>query len=157
VTRPGAGGHYAAVSIIIKFFVAPDDPAATDVLDAGPEGVFESLVLGNFNVAEAVVEWESILTDRSFEELVEIDEPRIVCEVGAGSACIVFAVSSALRDKLAAAEDAGLDDLAFEWVRQRAEQGDVFELELARVILGELAGLARSASRQRYELYCWMA
>jgi hypothetical protein len=145
------------VSIIIEFFMAPDDAAATGVLDAGPGGVFESFPLGNFDVSVAVVEWQSILTGRSFEELVAIGEPRIVSEVAAGSLRMVFAVSPALRAELFAVEEARLDDVVFEWVRQRADQGEEFDPEMARMILGDLAGLTRTASKQGYELYCWMA
>jgi hypothetical protein len=147
-------GHHAWVSIIIKFFMAPDDAAAAGVLDGGPEGVFESLVLGNFDVGGAVIEWESILTGRSFEELVSMDEPRIVCKADSGS--LVFAVSSALRDGLGAADDALLNDLAVEWIRRQAEEGSEFEPDVARLILGDVADLARSTSQRGYELYCWM-
>jgi hypothetical protein len=105
----------------------------------------------------AVVEWQSILTGRSFEELVAIGEPRIVSEVAAGSLRMVFAVSPALRAELFAVEEARLDDVVFEWVRQRADQGEEFDPEMARMILGDLAGLTRTASKQGYELYCWMA
>jgi hypothetical protein len=152
--QPGTDGHHAWMSIIIKFFMAPDNAAATGVLDSGPEGVLESLILGNFDVHGATIEWESILTGRSFEELVSMDEPRIVAEADSGS--LVFAVSSALRDGLGAADDALLNDLAIEWSRREAEKGSEFELDVARLILGEVADLARSTSRRGYDLYCWM-
>jgi hypothetical protein len=152
VTR--SNGHYATVSIIIEFFVAPDDAAASEVLDAGPEGVFESLAVGNFEVDEALIEWESIVTGRSFEELASMDQPRVVAEAASGS--LVFAVSPALRDELATAAKGRLDELASEWVLRQAGEGTEFEPDLAKLILGDLAGLARSANRQKYELYCWM-
>ncbi|MFB0619519.1 hypothetical protein [Streptomyces sp. AGS-58] len=41
------------MSIVIKFFVAPDAEAAAAVAEGGPDGVFESLTFGNFDV-EAV-------------------------------------------------------------------------------------------------------
>ncbi|WP_370088398.1 hypothetical protein [Streptacidiphilus sp. MAP12-16] len=52
------------MSIVIKFFVAPDAEAAAAVAEGGPDGVFESLTFGNFDVEEALIEWEGIFTGR---------------------------------------------------------------------------------------------
>jgi hypothetical protein len=142
------------VSTIIEFFAAPTDAAAAGVTDGGPEGVFESLVMGNFDVDGAVIEWESILTGRTFEELVSTGEPRTVAE--ADGQCGVFAVSSVLRDALGAADDARLDDLASEWFRRQAGTPGGVDLDVARLILGDVADLARSSSRRGHELYCWI-
>ncbi|WP_260613572.1 hypothetical protein [Streptomyces sp. WAC07061] len=66
------------MSTIVKFFVALDDTAASLVLQTGPGRAFESLSFGNFDPEEAMVEWECLLADGSFEELLEAGEPRIV-------------------------------------------------------------------------------
>jgi hypothetical protein len=151
------GGQDAAVSIIIEFFIAPDDAAAAGVLDAGAEGVFESVPFGNFVAGTAVIEWESILTGRSFADLVALGMPRIVADSGDESLRLVFAFSSALRTELAAADDARLDDVASEWVRRDASDGGAFDLEMARLILGDVAGLARLAVQEGHEVYCRLA
>ncbi|MEV8547544.1 hypothetical protein [Streptomyces sp. NPDC051572] len=60
---------------IIKFFVAPDHDAAA-VVEVGPDGVFESLTFGNFDAEEALIEWESIVTGQTFEDLVAVEIPK---------------------------------------------------------------------------------
>ncbi|MFC9398663.1 hypothetical protein ACFTWS_36800 [Streptomyces sp. NPDC057027] len=68
------------MSIVIKFFVAPDAEAAAAVAEGGPDGVFESLTFGNFDAEEALIEWEGIFTGRSFEEaLDDVITPRGHC------------------------------------------------------------------------------
>jgi hypothetical protein len=42
-------GHHAWVSIIVKFFIAPDDTSAAGIVDRGPTGLFDSLTGGNFD------------------------------------------------------------------------------------------------------------
>jgi hypothetical protein len=44
------------VSIVVKFFMAPDRGAASAVVEGGPDGVFESLTFGNFDAGEALLE-----------------------------------------------------------------------------------------------------
>ncbi|MFK0238020.1 hypothetical protein [Streptomyces vinaceus] len=44
------------MSIIVKFFVAPDDTSAGMALQTGPGRAFESLSFGNFDPEEAVIE-----------------------------------------------------------------------------------------------------
>ncbi|MFE9138502.1 hypothetical protein [Streptomyces sp. NPDC007355] len=66
------------MSIIVRFFVAPDDTSAGLALQSGPGRAFESLSFGNFDPEEAVVEWECLLVGGSSWELIEAGEPRIV-------------------------------------------------------------------------------
>ncbi|WP_285623237.1 hypothetical protein [Actinoallomurus iriomotensis] len=145
------------MSIIVEFFVAPDDAAAAGVLDAGPEGVFESVPFGNFVAGTAVIEWESILTGRASADLVALGMPRIVADARDGGLSLVFAFSSALRSELAAADDARLDRVASEWARRDAVDGDAFDPEMARIILDDVAGLARLAEQDDHEVYCRLA
>ncbi|WP_344439677.1 hypothetical protein [Kitasatospora nipponensis] len=145
------------MSIIIKFFVAPDDEAAAAVVDHGPDEAFESLVFGNFDVEEAMIEWESILTGRSFDELVEADEPAVVADPGDGEGPMVLAASKVLQDALAAANVPRLVEVGELWVQERAAEGEVFDPEVATRILGDLAELARSIGRRGGSLYCWVA
>ncbi|WP_411108763.1 hypothetical protein [Streptomyces sp. c-19] len=110
------------MSIIVKFFVAPDDTSASLALQSGPGPAFESLSFGNFDPEEAVLEWECLLAGGSFEELLEAGEPRIVAGQD-NDGCVVFAISPRLSTALADAEHAGLRDVAASWIRLRAEDG----------------------------------
>jgi hypothetical protein len=145
------------VSIIINFFVAPDHEAAAAVVGHGPDGVFESLAFGNFDASEAMIEWESIFTGHSFEELVDADEPVVVADLDDGEGPTVFVASKALRHALAAANLSRLAEVSELWVQERAAVGEEFDLEIATEILGELARLARSIAGREDGLYCWMA
>ncbi|XUL86384.1 hypothetical protein ACQ86D_06475 [Streptomyces galilaeus] len=93
------------MSIIIRFFLAPDRAAAAVVVEGGPDGVFELLTYGNFDAEEALAEWESIFTGRSFEELVAADEPEVVADPGDGEGPVILAASRVLQDALAAADE----------------------------------------------------
>jgi hypothetical protein len=104
------------VSIVIKFFVAPDAEAAAAVAEGGPDGVFESLTFGNFDVEEALIEWEGIFTGRSFEEVLDNDVPETVVDPDDGEGPLVLAVSGTLRDALCTAVEPGsLKSAGCEW------------------------------------------
>ncbi|MER6517589.1 hypothetical protein ABT246_12080 [Streptomyces sp. NPDC001553] len=145
------------MSIIIKFFIAPDDFSAARVVDSGPAGVFGSLACGNFDASEAVIEWESLLTGQSFEALVAADEPRTVADPGDGDGPLLFVVSAALQGALAGASPARLAEVGGLWIQERAAEGEVFDPEMVGELLSDLADLARTAHGQGHGLYCWMA
>ncbi|MEV0186014.1 hypothetical protein AB0I54_43175, partial [Streptomyces sp. NPDC050625] len=134
------------MSIIVKFFMAPDDASAALALKTGP-GRVASLSFGNFDPEEAVVEWECLLAGGSFEELVEAGEPRIVADQGDGG-CVVFAISPRLSAALAEAERSQLRDVAVSWATQRAEDGEVIGTEIAD---GILVSCARDPSAEAGE------
>ncbi|MFE5947121.1 hypothetical protein [Streptomyces sp. NPDC056480] len=144
------------MSIIVKFFVAPDDTSASLTLQTGPGRAFESLSFGNFDPEEAVVEWECLMADGSFEELVEAGEPRIVAGQD-HDGCVVFAISPRLSTALADATPSRLSDVSASWTQLRAEDGEVIDTEIAEAIVGELAALVTSARRQNQSVYCWVA
>jgi hypothetical protein len=108
------------VSIIIKFFVAPDHDAAAAVVEGGPDGVFESLAYGNFDAEEALIEWESIFIGRNFEDLVTDEEPGVVADPGDGEGPVLLAASRSLRDALATADEHRLVEVSRLWVAERA-------------------------------------
>ncbi|MGQ4727929.1 MULTISPECIES: hypothetical protein [Streptomyces] len=144
------------MSIIVKFFAAPDDTAAALYLGTGPGQGCESLSLGNFDPLGAVVEWQSLLTGSSLEDVVEADEPRVIGgEEGDG--CLVFAISSDLATALADAEGSTLRDAADAWARLRAEEGEIIDGEIADAIMSDVAALVGSARRQGQGVYCWVA
>ncbi len=140
----------------MKFFVAPDDTSASLALQTGPGRAFESLSFGNFDPEEAVVEWECLLADGSFEDLVEAGEPRIIAGLD-DEGCVVFAISPRLSSALAEATHSRLSDVAASWTQLRAEDGEVIDTEIADVIVGDLAALVTSARRQNQSVYCWVA
>ncbi|WP_329549813.1 hypothetical protein OG548_44215 [Streptomyces sp. NBC_01356] len=143
------------MSIIVEFFVAPDDASAALTLQTGP-GRVESLSFGNFDPEEAVVDWECLLAGGCFEELVEAGEPHIVADQGDGG-CVVFAISARLSAALADAERSQLRDVAVLWAAQRAQDGEVIDTETADGILSDLATLVSSARRRSQGVYCWVA
>ncbi|MGN5392434.1 hypothetical protein [Streptomyces sp. JL7001] len=144
------------MSIIVKFFVAPDDTSAGLALKTGPGRAFESLAFGNFDPEEAVVEWECLLAGGSFEELVEAGEPRIVAGQD-NDGCVVFAISTRLTTALTDAGHSRLRDVAAPWAQLRAEDGEVIDTEIADGIVGDLAALVTSARRQNQSVCCWVA
>ncbi|KUL69601.1 MULTISPECIES: hypothetical protein [unclassified Streptomyces] len=144
------------MSIIVKFFVAPDDTSAALTLQTGPGRAFESLSFGNFDPEEAVIEWECLLAGGSFEELVDAGEPRIVAGQD-NDGCVVFAISPRLSTALADAGLSRLRDIAASWAQLRAEDGEAIDTEIAQAIVGELAGLVSTARRQDHGVYCWVA
>ncbi|MFF9839320.1 hypothetical protein [Streptomyces sp. NPDC013740] len=144
------------MSIIVRFFAAPDDTSASLALQTGPGRAFESLSFGNFDPEEAVVEWECLLTGSSFEELVEAGEPRVVAGQD-NDGCVVFAISPRLSTALADATHSRLSNIAASWTQLRAEDGEVIDTEIADAIVGDLAALASSARRQGQSVYCWIA
>ncbi|MFC1436653.1 hypothetical protein ABUW04_00130 [Streptacidiphilus sp. N1-10] len=145
------------MSTIIKFFVAPGHAAAAAVVDVGPDDFLESLTFGNFDVEEALIEWEGIFTGRTFEELVSADVPEVVADPGDGQGPVVLAVSRALQDALAAAVEERLVEVSRLWVVERAADGEVFDEGIAVQILNGVAGLVRSIGRKSEGLYCWTA
>ncbi|WP_229928006.1 hypothetical protein [Kitasatospora indigofera] len=100
-------------------------------------------MFGNFDTSEAVIEWESIFTGRSFEELVEADEPVVIADLDDGDGPTVFVASEALRHALAAADGAEPAEAGALWVQELAAEGAEFDLEIATGILGEPARPAR--------------
>ncbi|MGX1542245.1 hypothetical protein [Streptomyces adustus] len=145
------------MSIVIKFFVAPDHEAAAAVAEGGPDGVFESLTFGNFDVEEALIEWEGIFTGRSFEEVLDDDVPETVADPDDGEGPLVLAVSRTFRDALCTADEHRLAEVSRLWVAEQAADGKVFDPEIAVWILSGLADLARAVGGGDENLYCWVA
>ncbi|MGQ5655511.1 hypothetical protein ACUJ8H_36720 [Streptomyces sp. EKR5.2] len=145
------------MSIIIKFFVAPDHEAAAAVAEGGPDEVFESLTFGNFDVEEALIEWESTFAGRNFEEVLDDDVPETVTDPDDGEGPFVLAVSRTLQDALCTADEQRLAEVSQLWVAEQAKDGKVFNPEIAVWILSGLADLARAVGEGDETLYCWVA
>ena len=144
------------MSIIVEYFIAPDDATAADVLVGGPEDVFPTMSCGNFFADAAAAEWEAILLGRVAGEFEAAGGPRVVAEAGSDSLAMVFAVSSRLQTALGGANRDALTAVARRWIQEYGGNYPSFEPDTACEILWELADLARSANDQRQVLYCWM-
>ncbi|MEU9864210.1 hypothetical protein AB0D99_25380 [Streptomyces sp. NPDC047971] len=144
------------MSIIVKFFVAPDDTSAGLALRTGPGRGYESLSFGNFDPTEAVIEWECLLVGGSIDELVEAGEPRVVAGQD-NDGCLVFVLSPRLSTALVDAGHSRLREIAAAWAQLLAEDGEDIDEGIAEVILGELAALVGSARKQDQSVYCWVA
>ncbi|XUL92079.1 hypothetical protein ACQ86D_40325 [Streptomyces galilaeus] len=145
------------MSTIVKFFAAPGHEAAAAVMDGGPDGVFESLSFGNFDAEEALLEWESVFTGRSFDVLVAAGQPEVVADPCDGEGPMLFAASKALQEALAAAGQSRLVEVGRLWVEERAASGEAFDQETATGILSDPARLAHGLRGQDHRLYGWMA
>ncbi|MEU7021691.1 hypothetical protein ABZ990_13660 [Streptomyces sp. NPDC046203] len=143
------------MSALVKSFVAPDDAAAL-TLRTGPGRASETLSLGNFDAEEAVVEWECLLADGDFDELVAAGEPRVVAGQD-DDGCVVFALSTRLSAALVDAEYSGLRNAAAAWARLRADDGEDIDVAIAEAIVSDLAALASSAARWNQGVYCQVA
>ncbi|MQY14468.1 hypothetical protein SRB5_46350 [Streptomyces sp. RB5] len=143
------------MSTIVRFFAAPDDKSASRVLRTGPRRVFESLPFGNFDPEEAVLEWESLLTDVSFEELIAAGEPHLIAGKD-DDGPVVFAFSPLLCTALAEAGRSELKDAAAAWFLRQEGSRRVFNTELADLILSDVAALVRKARDQGRSVYCWV-
>ncbi|WP_190037815.1 hypothetical protein [Streptomyces fructofermentans] len=144
------------MSSIIEFFVAPHHEAAAAAVEFGPSRDPESPKYGNFDVEEALIEWEALLTGRSFDELVSAGEPEPVADSD-GEGPFVLALSEALQDALAGADRARLDEVGGLWIEERAADGEEFDVEITAEILDGLATLARDAIGRGRRVYCWTA
>lgn len=99
------------MSAVVEFFVAPGHETAAAVVAGGPGRAFEALEYGTFDAEEALIEWEGIVTGRSFGELVDAGVPEAVAEAGDWEGPIVLTVSRALQDALASADASRLAEI----------------------------------------------
>ncbi|MFI7546398.1 hypothetical protein [Actinoplanes sp. NPDC049599] len=137
------------MSSIIRFFVAPDDEAAATVVDGDPENTFESVTYGNFDADLALLEWDSLLTGRAFDDLLLASASGVITDEDDGA--LIVAASPELQEALAAASEAELERVARLWADERAAEGETVDPELAHEILTELARLSRTTE---HRLYC---
>jgi len=139
------------MSSIIRFFVAPDDEVAATVVDGGPDDTFEAVTYGNFDADLALLEWDSLLTGRAFDDLLLASASGVITDEDDGA--LIVAASAELQQALSRASTADLGRIARLWAVERAAEGEVIDPELAREILTELGRLSRTAE---HRLYCWV-
>ncbi|MER7773013.1 hypothetical protein [Kitasatospora sp. NPDC096140] len=142
------------MSVIIKYFAAPTHEAAATVVGPGPDGIFESRTWGNFDPEEAMIVWESLLTDRSFDNLLDDGEPETVADPDDGQGPVILAASRTLQAALADTDHSQLLQTSRLWVEQQASEGATIDQDTAKAILESLAQLARSIEHGD-RLYCW--
>ncbi|MGF6886556.1 hypothetical protein ABIA39_004670 [Nocardia sp. GAS34] len=143
------------MSILVEFFIAPDDDTAATVVEGGPEDHFPAVTdYGNFLVFQALAEWESLFTGRSLDDLVSAGEPRAVTDDESGSA--IYAASPTLQRALTTADPAVLAEIGTRWKQDTTSTGAPFDPEMIDALLSDVAELARTATGQNHSLYCWM-
>ncbi len=147
-------GHNLPVSIIIEFFIAPDDDTAAPALKEGPEGHFTTISdYGNFLAFQAMPEWESLFTGRHFDDLLSAGEPRTVAE---DDGTAIYAASPALQQSLTTADHAALADVGRRWRQDAGSIGAAIDPDLIESLLQDLAELAQTANERDHTMYCWM-
>jgi hypothetical protein len=139
------------MSNIIKFFVTTRTQALA-ALTAGPDTSIRVATFGNFDAEEALLEWESHLTGRSFDALVAEDLPEVVAEIEDGP--VVLALSAELTEALTS-QNRSIDELAHWWVDEKADDGMEIEPLIASEILQELVDLINQEREAGEHVYCW--
>lgn len=140
------------VSSIVKFFVATRVDAI-DALNSGPVGIPRVVTFGNFDVEEALLDWEAHLTGRSFQALVNDDLPETVAESEDGP--IVLSLSATLLDALSDLSTSRLEELAEWWVVEKEDDGVGIDPSVSLDILRALVNLVRQERESQEGLYCW--
>ncbi|MEV6655404.1 hypothetical protein [Streptomyces sp. NPDC051219] len=140
------------MSSIVKFFAATKVDAL-DALNSGPDASFRVISFGNFDAEEALLDWESHFTGRSFEALVEEDIPEVVAESDGGPA--VFLLSDSLLDAFSSSSTSQIEELAQWWVNEKAESGMEIDLPVSLGILRALVELTRQEREPQEGIYCW--
>ncbi len=141
--------------MIITFFVAADDAAATGALADGPGPGTDTATCGNFDVFFALGEWQAILDGNGNGAGGAAFVPDYPDVVASGDdTAMVLAVPPALERALVDADGPTLAATAEHWVREQAAEGQELDAELFTGVLGELAGLARTAAGTGGATYC---
>ncbi|MER6417057.1 hypothetical protein ABT273_39560 [Streptomyces humidus] len=135
------------------FFVAPDDESAAAVKGFSPRRAFEIVPVGIYDPSDAVVEWESLFTGDSPQELMRAGEPQVLTEI-TNDGCYVFVISERLQALLATEDPLRLEEVARKWSHLRQTDRELVEEGEAISHLAELASLARTATGQEARLYC---
>ncbi|GII88918.1 hypothetical protein Ssi03_69080 [Sphaerisporangium siamense] len=136
---------------IVDFFVTTR-PNAAGVLGSGPLRSFPTASSGDFDAEEALLDWESHLTGRSFDDLAEDDLPETVAD---GGNAVVLALSDTLVSALRAASDPRIEELAQWWAEEKARDGFALDPFTALDTLRRLTDLIRRKRSPGESVYCW--
>ncbi|GII65289.1 hypothetical protein Skr01_53740 [Sphaerisporangium krabiense] len=137
---------------IVDFFVTTR-PNAAGVLGSGPRRSFPTASSCGFDAEEALLDWESHLTGRSFDDLADDDLPEIVAD-GENDA-VILALSDALVSALGAASNPRMDELAQWWAEEKARDGLALDPFTALDILRRVTDLIRQKRSPGESVYCW--
>jgi len=144
------------MSIPIRFFSAPDDTSAAEVLGRDAESARETMVRDHFLASSAVTEWETLLTGQGPEGQAQVARLRVVADDRPRSSSKIFAAPPGLRAALAAADHSRLTEVARQWMDQYSGQYGNFDPGDVRTILFEMSQLARMADAEQEGVYFWM-
>ncbi|MFE5511134.1 hypothetical protein ACFQ9J_11055 [Streptomyces sp. NPDC056529] len=141
------------MSTIVKFFVASPSDAA-DSLNCGPNGSLRTVESGNFDVEEALLDWEAHLTGSALEELVDREVPEVFAE-SEEEGPIVFLLSDALLESFSSSSSFQVGELAKWWVEKKSQDGFPIDLFIASEILQDLVHLIHEERLPGENVYCW--
>lgn len=133
------------------YFIAPDDGAAAGLIDSGPNG--DGCQVNDVDPAVALGTLEALLTAAEYDDLDDEERRGGLVASADDYERMVLSVTDGLRDALAVADDARVDDIASAWVVTEelagAASGDMAD------VIRELAALSRQAKESGQHLYCW--
>jgi hypothetical protein len=133
------------------YFLAPDDAAAAGLIDSGPNG--GSCQVNHVDPAVALGTLEALLAAVEYDDLDDDERRGGLIASADDYERLVMSVTDGLRDALAVADDARVDDVASAWVATE-ELAGAASGDMANVIR-ELAALSRHAKESGQHLYCW--
>jgi hypothetical protein len=137
---------------MVRFFRAPARTAVADWNDAGvlADHLFEC---GNFDAEEAILEWESMASGMTVEELLANNIPEISWEGESGS--FIMEIPIATSSWLLRASEGDIGELASFWSRNTERYGQKISQENAISIIREVGRLVAEARRDGEAVYCW--
>ena len=133
------------------YFVASDDAVAARLIDSGPDG--DSCQVNHVDPAVDLGNLQALLTAVAYDDLDDDDRRGGLVASADNYERLVMSVTDGLRDVLAVADDARVDDVASAWVATEELAGAAIG-DMASVIR-ELAALSRHAKESGQHLYCW--
>ena len=140
----------APVGLLIEYFAAPSDSAATRLLDRGPGD--DGIQTPDLDPAVVLATLESTLT--GVDEDIILDNPRLADAIAESGGSAIYTVTDELRDALAGATGDQLSAAAE--VLAELEELDGADPETLGGLLEDLAELARGATEDEQHLYCWL-
>ncbi|CAN7217412.1 hypothetical protein [Knoellia sp. LjRoot47] len=150
------------MSVLFDYFAAPSDEIAAAVVDRdggpaaqhGAEG-FDTVTGWGIDPVVQLGTLESLLTGRSYDEVVEDARSGQTLAVRDGGERLVLAVTDGLTAALVGAGSERLASVAPQWSQTEEFWGGADPADLAE-FLDQLSALAERASESGQRIYCWV-
>lgn len=139
-----------------NYFAAASDELAAEAID-GPGERFDTVSLKGLDPAVKLARLETLLTGRSFDEVVEDDRSAAMVAMVDDGERLVLTVTDELFTALAGSDEARLRSVVAEWsqTEEFVLDGGV-DVDLLSADLLALGELARRASARGERMYCWL-